>query len=139
VSFLLDTNLVSEWVEPRPDPGVVAWLAEIDEERVFTSVVSFAEIRRGLEKLAPGGGRSTLEHWLTYDLHRRLEGRILRNDLDVAHRWGRVTAERSAAGRPIATMDAFMAATAEVHDLALVTRNAAHFEGLTCRIVNPWT
>lgn len=51
MSFLLDTNVVSEWVKPQPSPHVIAWLQEVDEDRVFLSVVSLAEIRRGIELL----------------------------------------------------------------------------------------
>ena len=55
MSFLLDTNVVSEWVRPQPDRNVISWLAEVDEDRVFISVISFAEIRRGVEMLPAGG------------------------------------------------------------------------------------
>src|SRR3546814_3844406 len=68
VSFLLDTNLVSEWVRPKPDPGVVAWLADADEDRLFLSVVTLAEIRRGIERLAPGKRRQQLDAWLREEL-----------------------------------------------------------------------
>jgi predicted nucleic acid-binding protein len=53
VNFLLDTNVVSEWTKQRPDAGVVAWLAEVDEDRVFISIVTLAELRYGVERL-PG-------------------------------------------------------------------------------------
>jgi predicted nucleic acid-binding protein len=52
--WLIDTNIISEWVKPRPDAGVVHWLEEVDEERVFLSVVTLAEIRFGIERLASG-------------------------------------------------------------------------------------
>ena len=61
MSFLLDTNVVSEWVRPRPDAGVVAWLAEADEERVFISVVTLAELRHGIDRLAAGQRRRRLD------------------------------------------------------------------------------
>ena len=51
MNFLLDTNVVSEWTKPRPDSGVVDWLAQIDEDAVFLSVVTFAELRHGIERL----------------------------------------------------------------------------------------
>ena len=65
MSFLLDTNVVSEWVRPRPDAGVVAWLAEADEDRVFISVVTLAELRYGIERLTAGQRRRRLDEWLT--------------------------------------------------------------------------
>jgi len=54
VSFLLDPNVVSEWMKPQPNPHVVSWLNDVDEDRVFLSVASFAEIRRGVELMPPG-------------------------------------------------------------------------------------
>ena len=60
MSFLLDTTVVSEWVKPRPDRGVVAWLAEVDEDRVFLSVVTLAELRYGIERLARGQSAQAL-------------------------------------------------------------------------------
>lgn len=54
MNFLLDTNVISEWVKPQPNPNVVTWLAEVDEDRVFLSVASFAEIRHGIEMMPAG-------------------------------------------------------------------------------------
>jgi len=59
--WLIDTNIVSEWVKPRPDVGVVRWLDEVDEDRIFLSVISLAEIRFGVERLAPGRRRTRLD------------------------------------------------------------------------------
>ena len=59
--YVLDTNVVSEWVRPRPDLGVIAWLAEVDEDRVFLSVVTLAELRHGIERLADGRRRRRLD------------------------------------------------------------------------------
>ena len=68
MSFLLDTNVVSEWVKPRPDAGVVAWLAEVDEDRVFVSVITLAELRYGIERMAAGKRRTRLDEWLRTEL-----------------------------------------------------------------------
>jgi predicted nucleic acid-binding protein len=139
VSFLLDTNVVSEWTRQRPDPGVVAWLAELDEDRSFLSVVSLTELRHGIERLAAGRRRSRLDEWLRHDLTLRFEGRILAIDAAVADVAGSLMARRDMLGRPIGTMDAFIAATAEVHRLTLVTRNATDFEPSGTATFNPWT
>lgn len=138
MSFLLDTNVVSEWVRPRPDAGVVAWLAEADEDRVFISVVTLAELRYGIERLAAGKRRRRLDEWLRAELPLRFEGRILPIDAAIADAWGKVTASREAAGRPIAVADAFIAATAEVHGLALVARNISDFEATVKTVMDPW-
>ena len=138
MSFLLDTNVVFEWVRPRPDPGVAAWLAAVDEDRVFLSVVTLAELRDGIARLTPGTRRTRLEEWLREQLPTRFEGRLLGIDCTVAIEWGDVVAERRRAGRPIGAMDAFIAATARVYDLLLVTRNVADFETSLAAMINPW-
>jgi predicted nucleic acid-binding protein len=139
VSFLLDTNVVSEWVRPRPNAGVVAWLAQVDEDRVFISVITLAELRYGIERLAAGNRRKRLDQWLRNELPPRFEGRVLPVDQAIADVWGKVVARSEAAGRPISVTDAFIAATVEVHNLTLVTRNASDFEPTLKSVVNPWT
>lgn len=138
MSFLLDTNVVSEWVRARPDPGLIGWLAELDEDRVFLSVVTLAELQYGIARLPAGGRRRRLHHWLQEELPRRFDGRILPVDQQIALAWGDVTAECAALGRPIEAMDALIAATARVHALELVTRNARDFEATLIPIRNPW-
>ncbi|HTU52683.1 MAG TPA: type II toxin-antitoxin system VapC family toxin [Acetobacteraceae bacterium] len=139
MNFLLDTNVVSEWTKPRPDTGVVTWLAEADEDRVFISVVTLAELRHGIERLPAGGRRDRLDVWLTEQVPARFEARVLPVDAETANSWGRVMARGQAAGRPVGSMDAFIAATAERHDLALVTRNVSDFDALGIRLINPWS
>ncbi|HJQ56644.1 MAG TPA: type II toxin-antitoxin system VapC family toxin [Vineibacter sp.] len=138
MTFLLDTNVISEWVKPRPDPGVIAWLADVDEDRVFLSVVTMAELRYGIERLATGSRRRRLDDWLRHELPSRFEGRVLPVGDAVAEAWGRIAARREAAGRPIGAMDAFIAATANAHDLAVVTRNTSDFDAVVKEVVNPW-
>jgi len=139
VNFLLDTNLVSEWTKPHPNPGIVRWLAEADEDRVFISVVTIAELRHGVERLAAGRRRKSLNEWVEGDLPLRFDKRILPIDTATADAWGRIVAHREALGRPISAMDAFIAATAQVHKLTLATRNQADFESAVAAMVNPWS
>lgn len=139
MNFLLDTNVVSEWTKPRPDAGVVAWLAEADEDRIFISVITVAELRHGIERLAPGARRQRLDSWLTSQVPLRFEDRLLAVDAETANTWGRVMAQGQAAGRPPGTMDAFIAATVLRHDMTLVTRNVSDFEALGVRLINPWS
>lgn len=138
MTFLLDTNVVSEWVKPKPDPIVVSWLAEVDEDRVFISVVTLAELRNGVASLATGRWRDRLDAWLSHDLPTRFEGRVLPVDAAIADGWGRITAATKAAGRPIHAMDAFIAATAHVHQLTLVTRNVSDFQSAGTSVFCPW-
>jgi len=138
VSFLLDTSIVSEWVKPRPNPGVIAWLAEVDEDRVYLSVVTLAELRYGVERMAEGRRRKRIEEWLRDELPLRFERRVLPVDNVVAGVWGKIVAQRAVGGRPIGVMDAFIAATAQIHDLTIVTGNASDFEFAVKAIVNPY-
>lgn len=139
MSFLLDTNVVSEWVKPRPDRGVIAWLADVDEDRVFLSVMSLAELRHGIERMATGTRRSRLDLWLKEELPLRFENRIIPVDVSVANTWGQVVARSQALGRTMSVIDGFLAATAEVHQLTMVTRNISDFSNLGRSVVNPWT
>lgn len=127
MSFLLDTDVVSEWMKPHPDSGVITWLAEVDEDRVYLSVVSLAELRYGIDRLPLKAHRSRLDRWLCEDLPIRFENRILPVDLAVAESWGKMAARGKSVGRTQSIMDGFLAATAEVHRLTMVTRNAADF------------
>lgn len=138
MSFLLDTNVVSEWVKPQPNPHVVEWLKKVVEDRVFLSVASLAEIRRGVELMPPGKRRDRLAGWLTADLPARFEGRILDIDRRIAETWGIVMARGKMAGSNVSVWDAFFAATAEVHGLTLVTRNVQDFQKLGIPLMDPW-
>lgn len=139
MNFLLDTNVVSELLKPAPNPGVVSWLDQADEDRLFLSVVTFAEIRRGIERLPPGTRRNRLDHWLAVDLALRFEGRLLTVDREIAEAWGRLVALGEAIGRRMNVMDAFLAATAERRELRLVTRNVIDFAPIGLAVTNPWT
>lgn len=139
MSFLLDTNAVSEWTKPKPDPGLAAWLESTDEERIFLSVITLAEIKFGIERLAPGRRRDSLETWLGDELISRFDGRLLSIDEQIAQTWGRIVASCTALGRPIGIMDGFIAATAAEHKLTLVTRNGGHFANAKISLLNPWS
>src|SRR6266481_6499255 len=138
MSFLLDTNAVSEWVKPQPNAGLIAWMEAADEDRIFISVVSLAELRYGVERMAAGRRRSRLEQWLRNELPLRFESRILPVDTEVAEAWGKIVSRGEAAGRLIGAMNAFLAATAETHQMTLVTRNVSDFPLLKA-VLNPWS
>lgn len=139
MSFLLDTNVISEGAKPRPDPGVMAWLASVEEQQLFLSTVTLAELRHGVERLARGRRKSMLDLWLTDALPARFDSRLLPADAGTAEQWGRIVARTQATGRPIGAMDAFLAATAHQHQLTLVTRNPSDFEATGVHLFNPWT
>ena len=138
MNFLLDTNAVSEWVKPWPNPGLIRWMESADEDRLFLSVVTLAELHYGVERMPAGMRRTRVERWLRLEVPLRFEKRVLPVSEEIAVVWGRAVALSESAGRPMSVMDAFLAATAQVHDLTLVTRNVDHFRVLKA-VLSPWT
>jgi toxin FitB len=138
VNFLLDTNVVSEWMKPRPNLGVVEWLASADEDRLFLSVATLGELRYGIERLAKGQKRAQLEEWLETELASRFEGRVVVIDDAVAATWGKLLAKADAAGRPMGAMDGFLAATGLVHGMSIVTPDEGDFVDSGVKTFNPW-
>ena len=130
--------MVSEWVRPVPDAGVLRLLSEMDEDRTYLSVVTIAELRFGIEQLRASARRSRLERWLTIDLADRFADRILGADVVVAHLWGGLLAKGRSVDRPLSAMDALLAATAQARGLTLVTRNVSDFRALGIELLNPW-
>lgn len=116
----------------------MAWLAEVDEDRVFLSVVTLAELERGVALLAHGKKRERLAAWQA-DLRDRFDGRVLDITPAVARELGAMSAQAQRSGTPIGVMDAFLAATARVHVLTLVTRNDGDFASTGVELLNPWT
>jgi predicted nucleic acid-binding protein len=138
VSYLLDTNVVSEWTKPRPNSSVAAFLASTGEDLLFLSVITLAELRRGVDRLPAGRRRVALDEWLESDLEQRFDGRILGIDRDVASVWGRIMTRVERRGGTPGVMDVWIAAIAEIHGLTVVTRDAADFAPLLESVFNPW-
>jgi predicted nucleic acid-binding protein len=138
VRYLLDTNVISEWTKARPDPAVVAWLETAVEDALYLSVLAFAEIRLGIELLPYGQKRRRISAWLDDELAARFEGRVIDIDRATAEAWAGIVARGRARGAAPPILDAFMAATALLHRLTLVTRNERDLAGLDVPILNPW-
>ncbi|KAB1108357.1 type II toxin-antitoxin system VapC family toxin [Neorhizobium galegae] len=136
--LLLDTNVLSEVTKPRPAEGVLNWLHGLDEDRTFISIISIAEIRRGVALMDGGRKRDALDEWLTHDLPQRFENRIAPVEAPVALAWGDLMALAKRSGRGLASMDGLIAATAVAHQLTLATRNTRDFEGFGIDIIDPW-
>ena len=138
MSYLLDTNAISEWVKPRPDRGIARWLDEVDEDRTYMSVITLGELRKGVDRLADGRRRGRLDRWLTSELPDRFGERMLPVDAAIADEWGRLLARGENAGTAVGGIDALIAATATVHGLRVVTRNVAHFRHTGVDVICPW-
>jgi toxin FitB len=128
VSYLIDTNVISELVRPKPDVAVLEWFASTPDDALFLSVLTLGEIRKGVEKL-------TSAEDTQHDLRDWFGPRILPIGPDVADHWGRLLAR---AGRPVPAIDSLLAATALHHDLRLVTRNIKDFDYAGLEVINPW-
>lgn len=138
MKLLLDTNVLSEVTKPRPETRVLEWMAKLDEDRTFISVISIAEIRRGVAMMESGRKRDALAEWLASDLPQRFEGRVIPVDEAVATAWGDLMGLAKRSGRGLSSMDGLIAATAIGHDLTLATRNTKDFDGLGIRFIDPW-
>jgi predicted nucleic acid-binding protein len=137
--FLLDTNIVSELVKPKPEHKVVEWIEATDEDLLFLSVLTIGEIRKGIASLKDTARQVKLEAWLIGDLPTRFENRILSIDESIAERWGVLTATAKAtANRTVPVIDGLLAATAQHHNLTLVTRNTDDVIGTGVPVFNPW-
>lgn len=135
MSYLVDTNVLSELRRRQPNPGVVTWFSQRPATTLFISVLTLGEIRKGIETLPDSERRLLLLDWLEVKLPAFFAGRILAVDGQVADRWGRLLAE---AGRPVPAIDSLLAATSLCHGLRLVTRNARDFSFPGLEVIDPW-
>jgi predicted nucleic acid-binding protein len=139
VGFLLDTNVVSELMKPRPSRRVAAWVDATPESLLHLSVITIGEVRKGIELLrADDPKRAALQSWLDRDVRIRFAGRLLMFDDGVAERWGQLEAAATKGRFTIPTIDAQLAATALHHGLTFVTRNTRHIAPLQVPVFDPW-
>jgi toxin FitB len=136
VSYLVDTDVFSETVKPRPDPKVVAWLRQHERE-IYLSTITIGEMRRGIERLDDSQRKTNLQAWLQ-DLCGCLRGRVLSFNASTAHIWGQMKAGWDKAGVVVPSLDSQLAATAQRHQLTLVTHNTAHFMRTGVAVLNPF-
>ncbi|HEY4979777.1 MAG TPA: type II toxin-antitoxin system VapC family toxin [Candidatus Acidoferrum sp.] len=137
--YLLDTNVLSETIKPKPNEKLLAWLEATDEQLFHVSVLTLGEIRKGIDSLHPSTKRNALESWLNRDLMVRLAGRIVNVDQDTADRWGRLAGKAALESRMIPAIDGLLAATAMQHNLTLVTRNTKDVLRTGVAVFSPWT
>jgi toxin FitB len=137
--FLLDTNIVSELVKTKPEPKVVEWIEATDEELLFLSVLTLGEIRKGIALVKDPPRQVKLEAWLVRALPVRFANRILSIDKNIAERWGVLSAQAKATmNHNLPVIDGLLAATAQHHNLTLVTRNMDDVMGTGVPVFSPW-
>ena len=134
MSYLLDTNALSELRKRRPDPRVTGWFATAPQAELYLSCLTIGEIRRGIERLRRQDEvqAKAIERWLA-GLRHFHQDRIVPIDAEITERWGRLSA---AATLPV--IDGLLAATALTRDWTVVTRNVADFAPSGARVLNPW-
>jgi predicted nucleic acid-binding protein len=137
--YLVDTNVPSELIRLRPDDRVQNFLAGVDRENIFISVLTIGEICKGIALLPASQKRTMLQNWLDTDVRPWFAGRILPVTETVAERWGQMAAAARQTGFALTVIDGLIAATALENGLTLLTRNDKDFAGLGVDIVNPWT
>lgn len=135
MTYLLDTNVLSETRKRQPEAGVANWIAATPPDRLHVSVLTLGEIEQGIARVRGQGDQSqaaALERWLR-DVQAGFEDRVLPVTLPVAAAWG-----RQQYTRPLPVIDALLAATARVHGLTVVTRNVKDFEVAGVQVLNPF-
>jgi toxin FitB len=136
--IILDTNVLSELMRPKPSPRVAAWVAEQPATELFTTSITEAEIFSGIELLTKGKRREGLLAAAEAMFAEDLAGRIFGFESDAARGFSKIAAHRRALGRPISHADAQIAAIAHVRGAKLATRNVADFEDCGLDVVDPW-
>lgn len=135
MSYLIDTNVLSELRRRQPDVQAVRWMAERPTTTLYLSVLTLGELRKGVEGLMEEARKRRLLDWLEVELPAYFAGRIVSVDAAVADRWGRLLAH---ARRPVPAIDSLLAATALAHGLTLVTRNLKDFQYPDLQVLDPW-
>ena len=132
--YLLDTNVVSEIRKVKPHGAVVEWLRQIEDRDIYLSAMTVGEIQMGVEITRRQDTQKAreIESWLAQVV---ATFQVLPLDAEVCREWGRLIDRRTKA----LTEDAFIAATAKVHDFTLVTRNLRDFQGWDLKLFNPFT
>jgi predicted nucleic acid-binding protein len=136
MTYLLDTNVLSETRKPRRDPGLMAWISATSPADLYLSVLTIGEIEQGVARLLHRGDHqqaAVFGSWLD-DVVREFGERVIPITARIARQWGR----RSSA-HPAPAVDALIAATARAHDWTLVTRNTRDFEHSDGRVLNPFS
>lgn len=136
--IILDTNVISELMRPAPGAVILRSLSKYSADELHSSSVTLAEILYGIEVLPAGKRKSDLLAGAERLFSAVLGGRILPFDESAAQAFARIAAARRTMGRPIAELDAQIAAIASVHGATLATRNTADFESCGIGLVNPW-
>lgn len=135
--ILLDTCILSELRRPDCDEKLRKYILNIPDENLFVSVISIAEIIKGVSLLNDSKKKQELQSWV-YSLERFYEDRIKNIDYETAQIWGEMTATAQKRGVVIPAIDGLIASSARRHGLHMMTRNIPDFEHTGVMLVQPW-
>jgi predicted nucleic acid-binding protein len=138
VNFLLDTNVISETTKQRPSPAVLEWVEAQPIETLYTASLAIAEIRSGIDRLVDPARKSDLGRWLEQKVRPFFGTRIIEPDEELWMAMLNILDRAKAGRRTLPISDLIFAATAERHDMVVVSRNVKDFEGSGVRVINPW-
>ena len=138
LNYLLDTNVLCEATKPRPDASVAAWLSAQPALTLFVSIVSIAEIRKGILLLPEGKKREKLWSWLESDLCPAFANRVISLGEAEMNEWAALQAVTENKGHKVPMVDSLIAATARCHGFTLATRNIQDFRHCGASVLNPW-
>jgi len=136
--IILDTNVISEVMRPQPNVQVMSWLREYPVEELAVTAVSIAEISYGLNRLAKGRRRDSLQWRFQMFIAQGFSDRIFPFDDRAARIYADIVVNRQQQGKPIEVMDAMIAAIALIKIATLATRNVSDFENCGLELINPW-
>jgi len=136
--WLLDTNVLSELRRLNPNPNVVRFVASKPLERLFVSIVTYAEIRFGIESVADVAHRTALNEWLTHKVRPMFEERALPVSEDVMFTWRLLVEDGRKAGHTYSQPDLIIGATALHHGLTVVSRDTRDFRRSGVPVFDPW-
>ena len=137
--WLLDTNVLSELRRPKPNARVIAFVAGQPLDLLFVSVITFAEIRFGIESVKDVSRRMVLNEWLEHKLRPMFEDRVLEINEDVMLKWRLLVEEGRKRGHTFSQPDLIIAATALHHGVTIVSRDVSEYEMANVAVLNPWT
>ncbi len=137
MNFLLDTCIISEPKQKRPSEKVLEWLDAQDESKLYLSVMTIGEIKKGITRLESGKKKANLEKWLE-QLRIRFSRRIMPLSEKTFLVWGKMYGEFERKGIVRPAFDSLLEATALEHDMIFVTRNVKNFHDSQVTILNPW-
>lgn len=139
MNYLLDTCVISEYSKKKPNQSVIKWLDDQQKDRLFISILTIAELKKGIFKIRKSQPERyvKLNKWSKI-LEKQFDGRILPLSQEILNTWAEITGESEANGNKLSIMDSLIGATALEYNLIIVTRNVSDFNFSLFKVFSPW-